>query len=253
MFKSIALALIFIFSTSGFANLLEPFIYQVNKVEVNQEVFQKEGFWKDHLQAAFWNRLATLQIEGNSFCLLFRHLPERQKKKEAMMLVKKMANRECLEEIESPLWQAMDIDQTKIEWGESEFYLSYLESQQYRLYRLKWLSQIFQADGLTFKAKVKSPEAADYSSPCLQLDKKCQPLKASSCDSCRDGIVGFYVEKNCAGQSLYCRRDKNCGASEQEACQLTRETSTGCEDRKAHYFCQANLNMVCEKGRMVCY
>lgn len=252
MYQSITLIL-FLLCFSAKAHFLEDFVGQVTDVKVNQEIFQSNTFWKEQTKPSFWNVLATLKIEENSFCLMYRRLPARGIRKESLMLVKKKGATACLEEIEHPLWVAKDIDQTKIEWDKAELYLSFLKQKQFQIFRLRWLSQMFQSIGLTFQGSFKPNRQVDFTSPCLQLDKTCKEITPSFCQSCPNGVIGQYDEKSCAGQTLYCRRDLSCGVSEREACQVARETSTGCEERKEAYFCQPSLNMVCEQGRMVCY
>ena len=250
--KSLTLVFLFI-SLSVKANFLDHFVSQVDKVELNKKIYQEKKFWKEQVHDTFWNRLAILSISSDEFCLLYRTLPSRKTKKDSLMLVKKKKGISCIEEIENPIWQEKDIDQVKTEWESEKIYISFLKGAQYQVYHLKLLSKIYSEYGINFIGTFKEDKSVDFTSPCLQLNKNCKPISPSKCERCPFGVIGQYVKKSCAGQSLYCRRDKTCGISEHEACQMSKETSTGCEARKESYFCQANLNMVCEKGRMVCF
>ena len=237
----------------AYAVNLQELVHLSDETVMNSKIFTDEGFWKEKTQESFWNNLILFKQEGKTYCLLYRHLKTRSKNKEALLLVKKHLDLDCVESLDKPIWESGEIDQVKIEQGEKEFFLSFVKGSQFQQFQFKWLTQIYQSFGIKIIKQLPLARKIDFSSPCLQLDKNCKPVLKSSCHRCPYGVVGFYDKNNCAGQSLYCRKDKECGISEKEACQFSQEISLGCEDRKISYFCRENLNMVCEKGRLVCY
>lgn len=238
---------------SAIAMNLQDLIHLSDEAVMNKKIFSDQGFWKEKTQESFWNRLVFFKQQDKTYCLLYRYLKTRTKDREALLLVEKQDRQDCIDSVDKPLWESGEVDQVKIQQGEKEFFLSFVKGSQFQQYQYKWLTQIYQPSGIKIIKEIPKAVDFDFSSPCLQLDKNCKPVLKSSCHRCPYGVIGFYDKKSCAGQSLYCRRDKECGVSEKEACQVSREISLGCEDRKLSYFCRENLNMVCEKGRLVCY
>jgi hypothetical protein len=238
---------------SAFAVDLQELVHLSDETVMNSKIFTDDGFWKEKTQESFWNTLILFKQQGKTYCLLYRYLKTRTKDKEAMLLVEKKLGLNCIDGVDKPFWDSGEVDQVKIERGDKEFFLSFVKGSQFQQYQFKWLTQIYQPSGIQIIKSIPPAEEHDFSSPCLQLDKNCKPVLKNSCHRCPHGVVGFYDKNNCAGQSLYCRKDKECGVSEKEACQVSLEASLGCEDRKLAYFCRENLNMVCEKGRLVCY
>lgn len=251
MYKCLFAVIFFV--QSAMAMNLQDLIHLSDEVVMNKKIFSDEGFWKEKTQESFWNKLILFKQQDKTYCLLYRYLKTRTKDKEALLLVEKQDRLDCIDSVDKPMWESGEIDQVKIQQGEKEFFLSFVKGSQYQQYQYKWLTQIYQHSGIKIINQLPVEVDFDFSSPCLQLDKNCKPVLKNTCHRCPHGIVGFYDKNNCAGQSLYCRSAKHCGISESEACQVSLESSLGCEDRKLSYFCRENLNMVCEKGRLVCY